>query len=84
MSIGRRGSHFASFSERGRQVPNLRTVVGMSDDRLLRRKTRLWLYLILLLHLVCLALLYQPAAPESTHAGGNFARTAVVAPPPAA
>jgi hypothetical protein len=59
---------------------NLADTLGMSDERILRRKTRLWLYVILLLHLVCLALLRQQAAPEATHAGSRYARAAVAAP----
>jgi len=56
----------------------------MSDERILRRKTRLWLYVILLLHLVCLALLRQQAGPEATHAGSRYAQAAVATPSPRA
>jgi len=63
---------------------NLADTAGMSDEQILRRKTRLWLYMIALLHLVCLGLLHQPAAPEATHAGSRYAQAAVSAPSPRA
>ena len=50
---------------------------AMSDEQILHRKTRLWLYMIALLHLVCLGLLHRAPAPEATHAGSRYAQAAV-------
>jgi len=49
----------------------------MSDEQILHRKTRLWLYMIALLHLVCLGLLHRAPAQEATHAGSRYAQAAV-------
>ena len=47
----------------------------MSDEAILHRKTRLWLYVIALLHLVCLGLIHRQQ-PQATHAGSHYAWSA--------
>ena len=48
----------------------------MSDEAILHRKTRLWLYVIALLHLVCLGLAHRQQQPQATHAGSHYAWSA--------
>ena len=55
----------------------------MSEEALLHRKTRLWLYVIALLHLVCLGLLHRQQ-PLATHAGSHYALAAPAAARPIA
>ena len=47
----------------------------MSDDAILHRKTRLWLYVIALLHLVCLGLIHRQQ-PQAAHASSHYAWSA--------
>ena len=45
----------------------------MSDEAILHRKTRLWLYVIALLHLVCLGLIHrQQPQPQPAHASSLY------------
>jgi hypothetical protein len=49
----------------------------MTEEARLRHKTRLWLYIIALMHLVCLALMYRQSTTV-THASSRYAMLAPV------
>jgi hypothetical protein len=48
----------------------------MSEEARLHRKTRMLLYVIALLHLVCLGLMHR-SAPKPTYAASQFAMRSV-------
>jgi hypothetical protein len=58
----------------------------MSEHDRLQQQCRVWLYVIALLHLVCLGLIHRPL-PGDRHAGSPYAERSAIdraAPPPTA